>query len=149
MALVRYSPLREMMQLQNDVNRLFSGFFPAGGQQQEDVTASAWSPQVDVYEDADGIKVHADIPGVDQKDLEIQVVNNTLSIRGERRLANEEKKENYHRIERMYGSFSRSFLLPDYADTEKVDASFKNGVLEVSIPKKAEKKPKQIKIDVK
>lgn len=147
MALVRYSPLREMMQLQTDVNRLFSGFFPTGTQ--EDVTASAWSPQVDVYEDADGIKVHADIPGVEQKDLEIQIVNNTLSIKGERRLANEEKKENYHRIERTYGSFSRSFLLPEYADTEKVDASFKNGVLEVSIPKKAEKKPKQINVQVK
>lgn len=148
MALVRYStPLREMLQLQNDMNRLFTGFFPNG--QQEEMAAAAWSPQVDVYEDTEGIRVHADLPGVEQKDLDIQVDNNTLTVKGERRLMNEDKKENYHRIERVHGSFSRSFMLPEYADTEKVEASFKNGVLEVRIPKRAEKKPKQIKVDVK
>ena len=147
MALMRFSsPLRDMLQFQNEMNRLLSTYSPAS---QEDTLTGAWAPQVDIYEDADGIKVHADLPGVEQKDLDIQVDNGMLTVKGERKLAHEEKKENYHRIERSYGSFARSFSLPDYADTEHVEASFKNGVLQVSIPKRAEKKPKQIKVEVK
>lgn len=146
MALMRYSPLREMFQLQNEMNRLFSGFQQAP---QEELLTSAWSPQVDIYEDAEGIRLHADLPGVNQKDLDLQVDNGMLTVRGERKLQNEDKKENYHRIERYHGSFTRSFMLPDYADTERVEARFKDGVLEVSIPKKAEKKPKQIRVEIK
>jgi HSP20 family protein len=147
MALMRFStPLRDMLQFQNEMNRLFSSY-PAANQ--EEALTGAWAPQVDIYEDADGIRLHADLPGIEQKDLDIQVDSGTLTLKGERRLVNEAKKENYHRIERSYGMFSRSFSLPDYADTEHVEASFKNGVLEVKIPKRAEKKPKQIKVEVK
>jgi HSP20 family protein len=146
MALVRYSPLREMMQWQNEMNRLFNAVPQTT---QEELLTSAWAPQVDIYEDAEGIKLHADLPGVDQKDLDLQVDNGMLTMRGERKLKNEENKENYHRIERYHGAFPRSFMLPDYADTEKVEARFKDGVLEVTIPKRAEKKPKQIKVEVK
>lgn len=147
MALMRFtSPFRDLLQMQNEMNRLFSTY--QAGPQQETMT-SDWAPQVDIFEDADGIKLHADLPGIEQKDIDIQVDRGTLTVKGERKLQNEEKKENYHRIERSYGMFSRSFGLPDYADTEHVEASFKNGVLEVKIPKKAEKKPKQIKVEVK
>lgn len=147
MALARWTPLRDVLQLQNEMNRLFST--PAAVSRQDDIYATAWTPQVDIFEDENGIRLHADLPGVEQKDLDVKVENGTLSLRGERRLAHEANKENYHRIERYFGTFSRSFALPDYADAENVGASFKNGVLDVTIPKRAEKRPKQIKIEVK
>jgi HSP20 family protein len=146
MALARWTPLREMAQLQNEMNRFFSGLPTAN---QEELLTSSWAPQVDIYEDQDGIRLHADVPGVDQKDLDVKVENRMLTLRGERKLAQEEKKENYHRIERSYGAFTRSFMLPEYADADKVEAAFKNGVLEVKIPKREEKRPKQIKVEVK
>ncbi len=143
MALMRYtSPFRELAQIQNDLNRFFS---PS----QEELLSTAWSPQVDIYEDENGISLHADAPGVDQKDIDVRVENGMLTLKGERKLEREDKKENYHRVERAYGSFTRSFMLPDYADTERIEATFRNGVLDVYIPKKAEKKPKQIKVAVK
>ena len=145
MALMRWSPWRDMMSLQNDMNRVFPGW--AAGDKEE-MLATEWTPHVDIYEDEAGIKLHADVPGVAQNDLDVKVENGMLTLKGERKLEKEDKKENYHRIERMYGSFSRSFLLPDYADTERVEAKFKDGVLEVAIPKKAEKQPKKIKVAI-
>ena len=145
MALMRWSPWRDMMSLQNDMNRVFPGW---AATDKEEMLATEWSPHVDIYEDEAGIKLHADVPGVSQNDLDVKVENGMLTLKGERKLEKEDKKENYHRIERMYGSFTRSFLLPDYADTEKVEAKFKDGVLEVAIPKKAEKQPKKIKVAI-
>lgn len=145
MSLVRWSPLREMLQLHNEMNRLLN--LPTT--REEEMLASAWSPQVDVYEDENGIRLHADVPGLDQKDLDVRVDNGVLTLKGERKLEREDKKDNYHRIERYHGSFARSFVLPDYADTDKVEATYRNGVLEVFIPKRPEKKPKQVKVDVK
>ena len=147
MAIVRWSPLRDLMQLQSDMNRWLSAY-PQGSEQEELMTSN-WSPSVDIYEDENGIRLHADVPGIDQKDLDVKVENGMLTVKGERKLDREDKKANYHRIERYYGQFTRSFMLPDYDDTEKVEATCKQGVLEVFIPKKAEKRPKQIKVDVK
>ena len=145
MALMRWSPWRDMLSLQNDMSRVFPGW---GVGDKEEMLTTDWSPQVDIYEDEAGIKLRADVPGVAQNDLDVKVENGMLTIKGERKLEKEDKKENYHRIERVYGAFTRSFLLPDYADTEKVEAKFKDGVLEVALPKKAEKQPKKIKVAI-
>jgi HSP20 family protein len=146
MALVRYTPFRDLLQMQNDINRIFSATAPAA---QEELLSSGWSPQVDIFEDENGIHLELDVPGVDQKDLDVKVDSGMLTVKGERKLAREDHKDNYHRVERQHGVFSRSFMLPDYADTERVEAHNKSGVLNVFIPKRAEKKPKQIKVEVK
>ena len=145
MALMRWNPWRDMMSLQNEMNRVFPGW--AAGDKEE-MLSTDWSPQVDIYEDETSIKVRADVPGVAQNDLDVKVENGMLTIKGERKLEKEDKKENYHRIERVYGAFTRSFLLPDYADTDKVEAKFKDGVLDVTLPKKAEKQPKKIQVAI-
>lgn len=146
MAIARWSPMRDLMQMQNDMNRYFSGLPVANGQEE---LSSGWTPQVDVFEDENGIHIEADVPGVDGKDIDVNVENGVLTLRGERCLNREDKKENYHRVERFHGQFTRSFVLPDYADTEKIEANSHGGVLEILIPKKAEKKPRQIKVAVK
>ena len=132
--------------LQREMNRLFSSVAPMGEQELE---AGAWTPEVDVYEDDDAIRVQADIPGVDPKDVEVSIDAGRLTVHGERKLEKEDQKENYRRVERAYGSFTRTFTLPDYADSEKIDASFKNGVLDVTIPKKPEAATKSRKVEVK
>lgn len=137
-------------QLQQEMNRLLSSFptftFPSFFE--EELTAGAWAPQVDVYEDDQNIRVKADLPGLEPKDIDVRVDNGVLTIQGERKWSEEKKKENYHRVERAYGSFTRSFMLPDYADTDKVEAKFKNGVLEVCIPKKPEAVKQSKKIPI-
>ncbi len=145
MAIVRFSPWNELARMQDDMSRMWQSLAPRG----EEELSSGWTPQVDVYEDENGIHLHADIPGVDAQDIQVNVDNGVLSVKGERKLAREDKKENYHRVERFYGHFSRSFMLPDYADAERIEANAKNGVLELFVPKKAEKKPKSIKVEVK
>ncbi|HVP51356.1 MAG TPA: Hsp20/alpha crystallin family protein [Terriglobales bacterium] len=143
--LTRWDPFRELNVMQDRLSRLFQDYAPRG---EQDLTAGNFVPPVDIYEDEQGITVKAELPGIDPKDVDVQVENNVLTIKGERKLEREEKEENFHRIERRYGSFVRSFTLPPTVDTDTVKADYENGVLKVHLAKRAEAKPKQIKVNV-
>ncbi len=147
MAIVRSDPFRDLFNLQDQLFRTFDSAYHGRDRDEAQMTAT-WSPLVDVYEDADGITLKAELPEVDAKDVDIQLEGNTLTLRGERKLENEEKRDGYHRIERTYGSFSRSFTLPNTVDAEHVTAESKDGVLRIHLPKKAETRPRQIKVAV-
>jgi HSP20 family protein len=108
--------------------------------------ASSWAPAVDIYEDESQLVLTAEVPGLSEKDVEIKIEDNVLSIHGERKLEKETREENYHRIERAYGSFFRSFTLPNYIDQDKIRAEHENGVLKIAMPKKAELKPRKVRI---
>ena len=142
MAISRWYPIREVSTLQDRVNSLFQDFAGDNGT----VTAASFAPAVDVYENGEKVVLKLDIPGIKEEDLDIRVENQTLSVRGERKFEIEEKEENFHRIERRYGSFFRSFSLPTTVDTENVDASYHAGVLKLELKKKASAQPRQIKI---
>jgi len=131
-----------MASLQDRVNSLFQDFAGDG----QAVTAASFAPAVDVYENSEKVVLKLDLPGIKEDDLDIRVENQTLSVRGERKFESEEKEENFHRIERRYGSFYRSFSLPTTVDTENVGASYKDGVLKLELKKKASAQPRQIKI---
>jgi HSP20 family protein len=143
-AITRWTPFH-LSTLQNEVNRLFERTVPARG---DNSALTAWPPSVDVYETENELVIKADLPDLNEKDLDIRVENNTLTIRGERKFEQTVKEDNYLRIERNYGSFSRSFGLPNTVNTEAIKAEYKNGVLTVELPKSAESKPKQIKVNV-
>ena len=144
--ITRWDPFRELATLQDRMNRLFQE--TAGTGETSLTTTGAFIPPVDVYEDEHGLRLKLEVPGIDEKDLDVRIENNVLTIRGERKFEKEEKEENFHRIERRYGSFARSFTLPNTVDAEKVSAEYKNGVLELTLAKKAEAKPKQIKVNI-
>jgi HSP20 family protein len=148
MALVKYNPLRELRSMQEQMNRLLnvSWNHDISG---EDMKDGIWQPAVDIYETADSIVIKAELPDVDQKDIDVRIEDSTLTLRGERRHEDEVKKENYHRIERYFGTFQRSFSLPATIDQEKVVAVCDRGVLTITLPKKEDNKPKQISIEVK
>ena len=143
--LTRWDPFRELNVLQDRMNRLFQDYAPRG---EQELTAGNFVPPVDIYEDEQGISVKAELPGVDPKDVDVRVENNTLTIKGERKFEKEEKEENFHRIERRYGSFYRAFTLPSTVDTENIGANYTAGVLKLELKKKAEAQPKQIKVNV-
>lgn len=147
MAITRWDPFREVMALQNNVNPLFS-LFRNVGEAELPMTAGSFVPAVDIYEDKDKLVLKIEVPGIDEKDLDVHVENNTLTVKGERKFEKEEKEENFHRIERSYGSFYRSFTLPSTVETDKVTAKYTAGVLKLEMKKKAEAQPKQIKIEV-
>ena len=145
---VRRDPFRDLTTLQERVNQLFNqplGPFAGLGSDQT-LTASSFIPAVDIYEDEHSITLTAELPGVDEKDLDIRVENGVLTISGERKMEHEENQENFHRIERSYGRFTRSFTLPPTVDTESVKANFDNGILKVTVAKREEAKPKQIQV---
>jgi HSP20 family protein len=142
----RWEPFREFTTLQDRMNRLFRETYNEGAEQP--LTASNFAPAVDVYEDEHAVILKIEIPGIDEKDVDVRIENNTLTVHGERKIDKEEKEENYRRVERQYGSFTRTFTLPTTVDSEKVSANYDKGVLNVSLPKKAEAKPKQIKVSV-
>jgi HSP20 family protein len=144
MAISRWYPIREVSSLQDRVNSLFQDFAGDG----QTVTAAAFAPAVDVYENGEKVVLKLDVPGIKEEDLDIRVENQTLSVRGERKFEAEEKEENFHRIERRYGSFFRSFSLPTTVDTENVEASYNAGVLKLELKKKASAQPRQIKVGV-
>jgi HSP20 family protein len=144
MAINRWDPLREVAGSQNRVNFLLRVLNDGP----DAVVAASFSPAVDVYEDAQKVVLKLEVPGVEEKDLDIRVENRTLTVKGERKFEAEEKEENFHRIERRYGSFFRSFTLPSTVDTENVQASYNAGVLKLELAKKPEAQPKQIKINV-
>ena len=148
MALVKYNPLRELRTMQEQMNRLLNLSWNqdmAG----EDIKEGIWQPPVDIYETTDSIVIKAELPDVDQKEIEVRIEDNTLTIKGERKHESEVKKENYHRIERYFGTFQRSFSLPATVDQEKVNAVCDRGVLTITLPKKEETKPKQISVQIK
>jgi HSP20 family protein len=147
MAIVRNDPFRDLFTLQDQLFRTFGSAYRNRGEEEQAVTAT-WSPLVDVFEDADGITLKAELPEVNASDVEIQVEGNTLTLKGERQLEREDKRDSYHRIERTYGAFSRTFTLPNTVDVEHISAESKDGVLRIHLPKKAETKPRQIKVAV-
>jgi HSP20 family protein len=138
-------PFRNLMRMQDEINRLFD--ITMGRPFGERVALEGeWAPAIDVYEDANNVFVKAELPGLTDKDVDVNIVDNTLVIRGEKKKEEEKKEQNYYRIERSYGAFQRSIPLPNAVEPEKVKASFKGGVLEIEMPKKEEAKPKQIKV---
>jgi HSP20 family protein len=144
--IARWEPFRGVTTLQDQINRLFKEGFEGTG---DDSSLSAWAPAVDIYETEHELVVKADLPDVDPKDLDIRVENNILTIRGERKFEKKVNEENYLRIERSYGSFARSFTLANTANSEAIKADYQNGVLTLTVPKREEAKPKQIKVNVK
>lgn len=147
MAVVRWDPFREVASLQNRMNSLFQDFSRQQGGEADLLTAG-FVPPVDVYEDEHKIVLKLEVPGIQESDLDIRMENNTLTVRGERKFDHEEKEENFHRIERRYGSFYRAFTLPSTVDSENVQARYENGVLRLELLRKAESKPKQIKVNI-
>jgi len=141
--ITRWEPFREFNTLQNQMNRLFQDF---GRGSQDELMTSGFVPAVDVYEDEHSLVLNLEVPGLDEKDIDISLENNQLTVRGERHFEKEQKEENFHRIERRYGNFSRSFTLPNTVDSDKVQANYENGVLKITLAKRAEAKPKQIKV---
>src|SRR5215470_16867557 len=145
--LTRWDPFRQFNTLQNQMNRLFQENFGQPGRE-ESLATSIFSPAVDVYEDDHNITLKIEVPGIDEKDIDIRVENNTLTVHGERKFEKDEKEENYRRVERQYGSFTRTFTLPATVDADNIQADYEKGVLKVRLAKKAEAKPKQIKVNV-
>ena len=145
MAVVRWDPFRDLNVLQDRMNRLFED---AGRtwRTDEPSATTTWSPAVDIFETEGEIVVKAELPGMDRKDITLHLEKNILTVRGERRFEKETKEENYHRIERSYGGFSRTFSIPATVDDEQIRAEYKDGVLKIVLPKKEQAKPKQIRI---
>jgi HSP20 family protein len=143
--ITRWEPFRNLSTLQEQVNRLFDSSFKGNG---DNSALTTWAPAVDIYETENELVLKADLPEVSEKDLDIRVENNMLTVRGERKFEQKVNEDNYLRIERTYGSFSRSFSLPNTVNTEAIKADYKNGVLTVQLPKRAESKPKQVKVNV-
>ncbi|MFZ2089935.1 MAG: Hsp20/alpha crystallin family protein [Desulfobaccales bacterium] len=145
MDLVQWRPFREVTRLRNEMDRLWDEYFGPGRRAFQPLEET-WLPAVDVAETGDKVTVKAEIPGMEAKDIEISMVGDTLTIKGEKKAEREEKDENYHMVERSYGSFSRAMKLPAAVAADKVEATYKNGVLTVVLPKKEEVKPKAIEI---
>ena len=150
MTLVRWSdPFREFAQLQDRLNRALNGGFGRTVNNDGFVTSGAWVPAVDIYQNGDHeLVLKAELPDMTREDIDITVEKSTLTIKGDKKFASDVKEENFHRIERRYGAFSRSFALPETVDEAKVSADYKNGVLTVKLPLREEAKPRQIKVDV-
>ena len=138
---------RDFSTLQDRVNRIFRESF-ATQSPEEALTTSNFAPPVDVYEDEHNITLKIEVPGIDEEDINVSIENNTLTVRGERRFDKDEKEENFHRVERMYGTFTRSFTLPNTLDPDQVSAHYEKGVLKIRLAKKTEAKPKLIKVNV-
>jgi len=148
--LARWEPIREMATLTDRMSRLFDEMWgrPARRLAEEDFLTGSWMPAVDILEDRDGLQVTAELPGVEPKDVEVTVENGILTIRGERNFEKATEGETYHRVERIYGTFERSFSLPNTVDPDKIEARYKNGLLHLRMPKREEAKPKPVKIHV-
>jgi HSP20 family protein len=148
MAIVRWEPFRELATLQNEVNRLFNTAFDAPAPGGNGQTLRRWMPAMDLVETEDHFVLRADLPGMSEEDVNIEVEDRVLTVSGERKTEHETTKEGYHRVERAFGAFSRSLTLPDGVNAEAVEASFDRGVLEIRIPKPEQRKPRKISIGV-
>ena len=146
--LTRWAPFRGYSTLQDQMNRLLRESYSSPSGPEEALTTTGFAPPVDIYEDEHNITLKLEVPGIDEKDIDVRIENNTLTVHGERKLEKEEKEENYRRVERQYGSFTRSFMLPSSVDSGQVSANYDRGVLKISLAKKAEAKPKQIKVNI-
>src|ERR1041384_6223128 len=145
MSIVRYDPFRDLRTLQEEVNRLFTGNLTRNFDE-EGIARGAWSPSVDIYENKDHIVLEAELPGMNRDDFDLSVENNTITLRGERHFEKKDETDNYHRVERAYGSFTRSFTLPNTVTAEGATAEYTNGVLRVTLPKREETKARRIEI---
>ena len=145
MTVVRYDPFRDLRTLQEEVNRLFStNLTRAFGD--EGIGRGAWAPSVDIYENKDQIVLEAELPGMKQEDFDLSIENNVITLRGERRFEKTDETDNYHRVERSYGAFTRSFTLPQTVTAEGATAEYNNGVLRVTLPKREETKARRIQV---
>ena len=145
MSMIKYDPFRELRSLQDEMTRLFVGAVPRGGSG-EQMAHGSWMPSVDIFEDKDRLVLEADLPGMKREDFEISVENNIITLRGERKFEKKVEGDNYHRVERSYGSFTRSFTLPQTVTAEGATAEFEDGILRVSLPKREETKARKIEI---
>jgi len=148
MAMTRFDPFRDLAVLQDRMNLLFNDNFGPRGRDEALLNRGTWTPSVDIYEVDGALVLKAELPDMRREDIDVTVENNTLTIRGERKLDNEIKQENFHRIERGYGSFVRQFSLPNTVDAAKIAADYKDGVLSVKLPVREEAKPRTIKVEV-
>src|SRR5712691_13551380 len=146
--LTRWDPFREFTTLQERMNRLVRDQYRAEGGPEEALTTTNFAPPVDIYEDEHNITLKIDFPGIDERDIDVRIEGNTLTVHGERKIEKEEKEENFRRVERQYGEFTRSFTLPSSVDLGQVTAHYDKGVLKINLAKKAEAKPKQIMVNV-
>ena len=146
MALIRWEPARELQTIQQEMNRLFGSFFD--GQSGVEVGGRRWIPATDLVEEGDHYVLRADLPGVGEDDVKVELEDNVLTVSGERKSEHEQRKNGYYRIERASGRFARSLTLPEGVDADSIKARFENGVLEVTIPKPAERKPRRVAIEV-
>ena len=145
MSIVRYDPFRDLRTLQEEVNRLFTGNMPRAFDD-EGIARGAWSPSVDIYENKDQIVLEAELPGMKREDFDLSIENNVITLRGQRQFEKKDESDNYHRVERSYGSFTRSFTLPNTVTGEGANAEYKNGVLRVTLPKREETKARRIEV---
>ncbi len=145
MGIVRYDPFRDLRTLQEEVNRLFSTNLTRAFDD-EGIGRGAWAPSVDIFENKDQIVLEAELPGMKQEDFDLTIENNVITLRGERKFEKTEETDNYHRVERSYGSFTRSFTLPQTVSAEEAKAEYSNGVLRVTLPKREEAKSRRIEI---
>jgi HSP20 family protein len=145
MTISRYDPFRDLRNLQEEVNRLFTGNI---GRSYDDqgIARGSWSPSVDIYENKDQIVLEAELPGMNREDFDLTIENNVITLRGERRFEQKEDTDNYHRVERAYGSFTRSFTLPNSVTGDGASADYRNGVLRVTLPKREETKARRIEV---
>jgi HSP20 family protein len=149
MALIRWEPVAELNTIQNEMNRLFNTFFDQPAQNgRSGGTTRRWLPAMDIIETADCYVLRADLPGLGDGDVNVQMEDNVLTVSGERRAEREERQEGYHRLERGFGSFSRSLTLPDGVDADRIEAHFDRGVLEINIPKPEQKKPRTVQVNI-
>jgi HSP20 family protein len=148
--LTRWEPFRDLATMQDRMNRMNRLFREAYSPEEPDeaLTTTSFAPPVDIYEDEHNITLKLEVPGIDEKDIDVRIENTTLTVHGERKIEKEEKEENFRRVERQYGSFTRSFTLPSSVDSAQVSANYDKGVLKIKLAKKAEAKPKQIKVNV-
>lgn len=145
MNIVRYDPFRDIRTLQDEVNRLFAGAAPAN-LSREEMLNGAWAPKVDIYENKENLVLEAELPGMNREDFELLFENNVLTLKGERKFEKKTDEDNYHRVERAYGAFTRSFTLPNTVTAEGAKAEFNNGILNVTLPKREETKARKIEV---
>jgi HSP20 family protein len=148
MSIIRWEPFRDLVSTQDRFNQLFNDTFGRAFGDQQEVSPRAWIPPVDIYETGDSLVLKAELPGINPDDVEIRVEDNTLYLKGERKFAKEVEEENLHRVERSYGTFTRTFALPNTINADKVKAEYENGVLTLIMPKREEAKPRNIKINI-
>jgi HSP20 family protein len=145
MNLVKYDPFRELRTIQDEMTRLFTGLAPAGFER-DDVRYGAWNPNVDIYEEKDNLVLEAELPGLKRDDFELTIENNIVTLKGDRKFEKKTEGDNYHRVERSFGSFTRSFTLPQNVTADGAKADFDDGLLRVTFPKREETKAKKIEI---